>query len=98
MNLVRWKNPSLTKPANLFPTWYFDEDFWPQSFSEFTLYETEDNVIAKVGLAGVPAENINVTVEGGVLTIKRSLDDSEEAKEESAKPKQIKVVDNTKTK
>ena len=50
------------------------------------MYETDNEVIAKAAVPGVPEEKVEVTVEGNILSIKA---DHEETKEEKDKKKVV---------
>jgi HSP20 family protein len=61
---------------------------WPELSSSqgLELYETDNEVIAKAAVPGVPEEKVEVTVEGNILSIKA---DHEETKEEKDKKKVV---------
>jgi len=59
------------------------EDYEESSFQKgFKVHETEKDIIAEAVVAGVPAENVNVEIEDGVITIK--ADSRQEVKEEES--------------
>ncbi len=79
MALVRWNRP--------FPS-IFDEDLWPQvSWRDVTdstgidIYETDDAVVAQAQVPGIPEDQVEVTVEGNVLTISGSYEETQEEQE-----------------
>lgn len=79
MKLVRWNRPYSYWPS------VFDEDFfdWP-SISEdkgLNIYETDDEVVVEAAVPGVPEEEVNVTVEGNVLSISAEHEETEEEKD-----------------
>lgn len=82
MSIVRW-NPTLTA-LNRWPSFFDEEDLLPlnQTGSNLDLYETEDEVVVKANIAGVPADKLDITFEKGVLWIKAT---AEEEKQDSAK-------------
>lgn len=47
------------------------------------VYETEDSVVVKTPIAGVKAEDIQVSVTGDTLTIKAEIKENQEIKRES---------------
>jgi len=82
--LVRW--------SKMLPVWpsFFDEDTWPSltnwpelsSSSGLDIYETDNDVVVKASVPGIPEEKVNVTVEGNVLTINGEHQETEEEKKE----------------
>jgi HSP20 family protein len=65
-----WRWPSL-----------WDEDDWLIDINQgLSVYETDDNVVVKANIAGVPADKVDVSVEGGVVTIKAEHQETEEEK------------------
>ncbi|MCA9308488.1 MAG: Hsp20/alpha crystallin family protein [Patescibacteria group bacterium] len=78
MAIVRW-----TRPTPVWPSFLDDELFnsWPQLSSEdkgLNIYETDDSVVVEASLPGIPEDNVEVTVEGNVLTISGSFEEHEE--------------------
>jgi len=58
----------------------FDND-WVETLDQgLSVYETDDNVVIEANVAGVPEENIDVSVEGGTITIKAEYTETEEEK------------------
>lgn len=71
MSLVRW-----TPMSSLLGRW---PDIWddqelerilPSTGQNLDVYETEDEVVVKANVAGVPADQVDVTFEKGVVWIK----------------------------
>ncbi|QQS43322.1 Hsp20/alpha crystallin family protein [Candidatus Roizmanbacteria bacterium] len=64
----------------VFSEW--DED-WPQpAMTEgLDIYEEDDTVVVKAAVPGVPAENVDVEYENGVLHIHARYEESQEEKE-----------------
>ena len=60
------------------PKWDDFDDYSSQR--GLKVHETDKNIIAEAVVAGVPAENVNVEIEDGILTVK-----AEEKKEERGK-------------
>jgi HSP20 family protein len=59
------------RPSQLLPSWAAgDGGMTPPSLD---LYETEDEVVVKAALAGVRPEDVDVSVEGRLLTLKGQL-------------------------
>ena len=63
-----------------------DEDWPVSSESGLTSYETEDNFIVEANVAGVPVDEVDISVDRGVVTVKA---EHEETKEEREKKKAI---------
>ena len=61
---------------------FFDEDNWLEIAGDkgLTAYETEDEFVVKANVPGVLPEEVEVTVEGGVVTIKAEHKESKEEK------------------
>lgn len=80
MRLVKWK------PSSYWPTIFDDEDLWSwPSISEETglnIYETDDDVVVEAAVPGIPEEEVEVTVEGNVLSITARHEETEEEKGE----------------
>ncbi|PIR59381.1 MAG: hypothetical protein COU69_00570 [Candidatus Pacebacteria bacterium CG10_big_fil_rev_8_21_14_0_10_56_10] len=76
MSLVRW-NPFLTR----WPSIWDDEDFagLTGTNSAIDLYETEDEVVVEASVAGVPADQVDVTFEKNVLWIKAQAQQEQSA-------------------
>lgn len=69
MSIVRW-NPVLSSMLNRWPD-IWDEDMAPMTASNnLDLFETENEVVVRANVAGVPEENLDMTYEKGVLWIK----------------------------
>lgn len=68
--------------------WFFrpmlweEEEEWPEiTMTEgLDVYEEDDKVIVKAAVPGIPAENVEVTFEDGVLRIKARYEEKEEEK------------------
>jgi len=58
------------------------EDEWPQmTMTEgLDVYEEEDQVVVKAAVPGIPAKNVDIEFEDGVLRITASHEESEEEK------------------
>lgn len=79
MKLVRWNRPYSYWPSIL------DEDIfdWPSISEEkgLNIYETDNEVVVEAAVPGIPEDEVNVTVEGNVLTISADHEESEEEKD-----------------
>lgn len=63
-----------------FPT-AWDDEAWPtlqQSAEGFDMYETDNEVVVKASVPGIPSDQVNVTFEDGVLRISGSNAEKEE--------------------
>ncbi len=73
----------------MFDSFLADWGRWPFSAREgvrtpaVDVYETDDAVVVKAEVPGIPKENLEVTVEEGALTIKGETSSEEEVKEEN---------------
>jgi HSP20 family protein len=86
MAIVRWNDPVSISPTNLWQRMWIDEDLWPEERDGLSVYETDNEVIAQANVPGIPADKVDVSYEGGVLSIKA---ENEEKKEEKRGKKVI---------
>ena len=80
MSLIRW-NPLTTSLGNWPSIW--DEDDYslmPAVSNNLEVFETDDQVVVKANVAGVPADRVEVMFEKGVLRIKADKDQEVEDK------------------
>jgi HSP20 family protein len=81
MKIVKWN-------SNIPSVWpsFFDDDLvnWPNlsDSNDLEVYETDDSVVVKAAVPGIPEKDVEVTVEGNILTINASYEESEEEKNE----------------
>lgn len=82
MAIIKWQDP-----FSLFPRWTWrwpsvweEEEWWPEEREGLTVYETDDDIIVKANVAGVPANKVDVSIEGGTMTIKAEHEETEEEK------------------
>lgn len=87
MAIVKYNPFSPWFPERLLSV-FDEEDTWPQlRLTEgLDVYETDTDVIIKAAVPGIPADQVHITFEDGVLRIKAKL---EETKEEKDKKKVI---------
>ena len=87
MAIVKYNPFSPWLPERLLSV-FDEEDTWPQlRLTEgLDVYETDTNVVIKAAVPGIPADQVHITFEDGVLRIKAKL---EETKEEKDKKKVI---------
>lgn len=81
MPIVRW--------GRRFPTSFFDDENWLEPFWQDTaagtgldVYDTGEEVVVEAAVPGIPLENIDLSVEGNVLAISASKEETEEEKED----------------
>jgi HSP20 family protein len=77
MTIVRRRDPFSLFPRWAWPAVWEEEDFIPEG-RDLTLYETDDDVVVEANVAGVPASQVDVSLEGGTVTIKAEHEESEE--------------------
>lgn len=84
MAIVKWSKHY----PSVWPSFYDDLFEWPElsDSSDMDIYETDDSIIVEAAVPGVPEDKVEVTVEGNVLTISAS---NEETKEEKDKKKTV---------
>lgn len=87
MAIIKYNPFSPWLPERLFSV-FDEEEAWPQlRLTEgLDVYETDTDVVIKAAVPGVPADQVHITFEDGVLRIKAKL---EETKEEKDKKKVI---------
>ena len=82
MAIVRWD------PFKPTPRWFWRwPSLWEEEWPEFpeisenlTVYETDNDLVVKANIAGVPADKVDVSVEGRDITIDAKHEESEEEK------------------
>ncbi|GIW69381.1 MAG: hypothetical protein KatS3mg101_0128 [Patescibacteria group bacterium] len=81
MAIVKWNKWGLPS--------VFGDDFWPsfprweeitETPSGMDIYETDDAIVVEAQVPGIKEENLEVTLEGNILTIKAEQTESEEEK------------------
>lgn len=65
------------------PRWPFPFGREGESVPAVDVYETDDSIVVKAEVPGIPKENLEVTVEAGALTIRGERTSDEEVKEEN---------------
>jgi HSP20 family protein len=78
MAIVRW-DPFALQPWFRPHRWLEDWEI-PETSRGLKIQETEKNIVAEAVVAGVPADNVEVIIEDGVLTIKAKAEEKEEKK------------------
>lgn len=77
MKIVRRDPLSLYNP-NFWPSIMSDE--WFEEHKDLSMYETDNDLVIKANVAGVPSDNVDISVDGGVVTIKAEHEETEEEK------------------
>ena len=78
MSLVKW-SPMTPRWFSNWPD-FFEDDWSMDSHQGLSVYETDNNVVVEANVAGVPEDKIEVSVEGGTVTIKAECEETEEKK------------------
>lgn len=70
MSIVRWS--PLSNSLMRWPSIWEDDDLFslPTANNNLDVYETEDEVVIKANVAGVPVDQVDLTFEKGTLWIK----------------------------
>jgi HSP20 family protein len=81
MAIIRWE-PAFPRWFWRWPTLWEEEEEWPElTVTEgLDVYETENEVVVKAAVPGVPADKVEVTFEDGVLRIRGKVEETEEEK------------------
>ncbi|MEA2020304.1 MAG: Hsp20/alpha crystallin family protein [Patescibacteria group bacterium] len=77
MAIVR-RRPTLSWP------WFFEDWELPETIEQqnMDIYETEDAVVVEAPVPGIEKENIDITIEEGVIRIKAEKEEKTEEEEE----------------
>ena len=77
MAIVRW-DPFSLQSLFRWPRWLENWEWdWSEPRRGLRIQETDDNIIAEAVIAGVPADDVEVTIENGVLRIKAETEKKE---------------------
>ncbi len=89
MDIIKWKP---FRDVDRF----FEEDFFPmvpamfgKTVPSMDVYQTKNDVVAEVSLAGVAPKDVKVTVENDILTVKGEKKEEKETKEKDYYCKEI---------
>ncbi len=85
MALVRWNRPVPSMWRS-----FFDDDNWPMlanwpdlsTSSGLDIYETDNDVVVEAQVPGIKEDDVNVQIEGNVLTITAEHQETEEEKKQ----------------
>jgi HSP20 family protein len=83
MAITKWE-PFALRPffrAHRWPRWFEDWDWSEQK--GLKIRETKENIVAEAVVAGVPAKEVEVNIEDGVLTIKAEREEEKKEKKVS---------------
>jgi HSP20 family protein len=83
MAITRWRDPFSMLNRLAWPIQ--DEDVWWTDKEGLTVYETDNDVKVEANAAGVPADKVDVSYEGGVLTIQAEYKETEEQQKKKKK-------------
>lgn len=75
MAIVRWDPFQMMRWPNIWE----DEDLLPAHDTNLDIYETENEVVVRANVAGIPEDKVDITFEKGVLWIR--AEEAQEAKE-----------------
>lgn len=81
MAIIRW-DPFSGFPRFLTRRGFWEDEDWPELTQSqgIDVYETDNEVIVKAAVPGIPADKVDVTFEDGVLRIKAHLEETDEEK------------------
>ena len=79
MAIIKWHSPRPTP----WPSFYDDFFDWPNlsDSTDLDVYETDNAVVVEAAVPGIPEDKVDVTIEGNVLTITATYEETEEEKE-----------------
>lgn len=78
MKIIRRDPFSYLAPLAQWPS--ILEDDWFEERNNLTVYETDDELVVRANIAGVPAEKVDISIDGGIITIRAEHQESEEEK------------------
>jgi len=77
---------------------FFEEDFFPmipaiskKAIPSMDIYQTKNDVVAEVSLAGIDPKDVKVTIENDILTVKGEKKEEKETKEKDYYCKEIRA-------
>lgn len=80
MAIIRFDPMGFPRFANRFPAFWEDEDMDMAMSQGMEVYETDEEVVVKAPVPGIPSEEVNVTFEDGVLRISAHHEETDEEK------------------
>lgn len=79
MPIIKWDPFNPLRLRTFWPS-FIDEEDWVDTSEGLSVYETDNDLVVKAHIAGIPADKVDVSVEGGVITIKGEHEETEEEK------------------
>jgi HSP20 family protein len=72
--------PALRPFFNIPSFWEDDEwqQFFPRTHQSLEVYETDDEVVVKAPVPGIPADKVDITFEDGILRVSARMEETEE--------------------
>ena len=78
MAITRWR-PTLTSWPSIWEDWGLEE---ATEQGGLDIYETEDEIVVEAPVPGISKEDVDVTIEGGVIRIKAETEETAEEGQE----------------
>jgi len=79
---------AIVRRNRYFPS-FFDDENWLEPMwqgvdlnSGIDIYETETSVVVEAQIPGIPEDKVDISIEGNVLTVDASLEETKEEKDE----------------
>jgi HSP20 family protein len=88
-NLIRWEPEREMMTLREAMNHLFDEAFTPMSMMHtmgaptVDLYQTDDNIVVRASLPGMKADDVQISINGDLLTIKGEFKEKQDKKEKS---------------
>jgi HSP20 family protein len=79
MRIIRHNPTQWITPFTRWPSLFEDEEWSPET-RDLSMYETDDDLVIKANVAGVPSDKVEVSLEGGVVTIRAEHQETDEEK------------------
>ncbi len=79
MAIIRWEPFSLPRIWPRAP-WFEEEEDWLTTGEGLNIYETDDDFVVEAYVPGLAENEIDISIEGGVVTIKGEHKEEEEEK------------------
>ncbi len=83
MAIVRWNDPFYRlATGRLWPELFLEEGAEPVTGGGLNIYETENDLVVEAPVPGITADELDVQIEGDVITIKAEHEETEEEEQE----------------
>jgi HSP20 family protein len=79
--MAKTRNPFALVPKNFWQLPTLIEDEWLEETEGLSVYETENQVVVKANMPGIPGEEIDIAIESGVVTIKGEYEEKDQEEE-----------------